>query len=954
MSKEDLTSKQRDLIEKAYTKYADKIYRYCLSKLSKKEDAEEVLSETFKRLLEQKNIEKIENIQAWVFGIARNVIYERYRQKKYYTYSDYEDYDVTQISGIPENIEDKLAKDEVVELIKNNLQDLDEDAQEIVRLKVWEELKFKEISEVVNQKENTVKTTYYRALKKLNSSVNIDLSRKAVVVDAVVILSGLRVLASSKHFSLEKSFVKEIMTKISDGTQSISIIDKLKKLVTAIVGFLYDLNTVKVAAGVVGAGGLALLGIQAGIVAPEKILNIGKSGCEYKDKFYEVNESVIDEEECEICKCANDGMECDEFQCIENSYESINSLQKGGLQINVSNTESSSIKPLIAVSEPGVGQQVYLYDLEGDLQKSFNASTKGEGINAVIEDINNDGSNEILTSKISGDNTISLWAQSIELENTFEGGESSGFMIDACDFDGDNVDDEVVLGKQDRGQVVLFDSNGKYLDYFTSFANNNGVSVACADLDGDEKDEILVGQLAEENKIGLYESDGSLIKAFSAFIKGEGVLVSSGNLDEDKEMEFLVTKLSGGNEVIKFDSDGSVINYFKPFHDNESDGVNVSTIDLDKDGIDEVVIGKNAGGNEISIFNDNWDLVTEFETEKNISGSQVSAGWMDLSIMNGTESEEENSRELEDIENSKNNDQIDSPSENGDLTSSLKPVIWTADPNSGQTLLAIDQYGNSIKSLNLNKPFGINFSLFNKDDDQISEILLTSQIDNNGFEWLKENGNSLIRFELGSSSGYTTTICDLDGDGSKESILAGKSSARDVVHMDLEGNYKGYFTAFSSGQGANVVCGNLDQDSNDEIIISKKQGGREILVYDSDKRFLRYFVAFTEGDGVFVSVGDIDADWHDEILASKLDGSYIAIYEADGGLKKSFRAFESGSGTLTDAFDIDSDGVDEILVGKLSGGNEILIYEANGELKRVVRGITGAQGSLVKAGWLKY
>ncbi len=953
------SNKHEKIIEQAYSDYADKIYRYSLGKLSRKEDAEEVLSESFKRLLEQDDLEKIENLQAWIFGIARNVIYEKYRQKKFYTYSDYEDYDVSQVSGISEDIENKLAKKEVVDLIKENLEELDDEAQEILRLKVWEELKFKEIAEVTNQKENSVKTIYYRALKKLNSSVNIDLSRKAVVVDSVVILSGLRVLASSKYFSLDKSVLEELFSGVLNGTGSVSVIsklfDKLKKFSMALINLLFDLKTIKVAAGIVGAGGLAFLGLKSGIVAPEAILNIGKVGCNYKEQFYEVGETLVDEEECKTCSCTDEGIKCDDFQCIERSYSSISSSQKYNQQISITSQDSDQFSPLIALSENRTGQQVYLYDLEGNLQKSFTASTKGSGIDTVITDIDDDGYNEIITSKTDGDNNISLWAHSAKLENTFGVGDSSGFMIDSCDFDGDGVEDELVLGKQNKGQVVIFNSQGEYLNYFSSFIENGGVSVVCGDLDDDKKDEIIIGQLQGDQKIGIYKPDGSLVKAFNAFIKGEGVLVSTGNLDEDKNLEILVSKLSGGNEIIKFDSDGSVINYFKPYPDDESDGVNVATIDLDKDGVDEIIVGKNFGGGEIGVFDSNWDLVANFEASNIIDGAQIASGWMDLDLVNSNMSNDiDANQSVEDQNNEGGDVQESSNEEKSNLDPSLKPVIWIVDPNSGEKILAVDEYGELITSISVNKSYEIGFSLFDRDGDQISEILMTSRSQNNGFEWLKDNGNSLGSFSIGTSAGYVSTTCDLDGDGKSEALLAGKSDDREVVIMDMNGNYQGYFTAFSSGIGVNIACGNLDQDSNDEILVSKKQGGREVLVYDSDLTLIRYFTAFTSGDGVFVSAGNVDSDSQDEIIASKLDGSYVAVYEADGNLNKSFKAFESGSGAVTDPFDFDKDGIDEIVVGKLSGGNEILIYKSNGTLYRVLRGISKANGSMIKVGWLNY
>ena len=67
-----------------YDQYVNKIYRFIYLKVSLVETAEDLSSEVFLRLYRhiQKNNPVIENPQAFVYQIARNVIADHYRSKK--------------------------------------------------------------------------------------------------------------------------------------------------------------------------------------------------------------------------------------------------------------------------------------------------------------------------------------------------------------------------------------------------------------------------------------------------------------------------------------------------------------------------------------------------------------------------------------------------------------------------------------------------------------------------------------------------------------------------------------------------------------------------------------------------------------------------------------------------------------------------------------------------------
>ena len=74
---------------KIYDKHIDKIYRFIFLKVSSQEIAQDLCSETFLKGWEAyknqksnlKNQKEIENVSAFLYRIARNLVTDHYRQK---------------------------------------------------------------------------------------------------------------------------------------------------------------------------------------------------------------------------------------------------------------------------------------------------------------------------------------------------------------------------------------------------------------------------------------------------------------------------------------------------------------------------------------------------------------------------------------------------------------------------------------------------------------------------------------------------------------------------------------------------------------------------------------------------------------------------------------------------------------------------------------------------------
>ncbi|MBL8014624.1 MAG: RNA polymerase sigma factor [Candidatus Doudnabacteria bacterium] len=177
-------------MESNYSALVTELYRYALFKLRNKEKADEAVQEVFVRLLasDKRNLKDLE-LKRWCIGILRNVILESYKEVT--NSLMYEEIDTTDLEG--ETISSELLKS--VWVCLNNL---DEESREIVTLKVWDELKFEEIAEVLAMNANTIKAKYYRAIEDLKAMLNKEPDRKTYAVSLPLLLMLLAKLKDSK------------------------------------------------------------------------------------------------------------------------------------------------------------------------------------------------------------------------------------------------------------------------------------------------------------------------------------------------------------------------------------------------------------------------------------------------------------------------------------------------------------------------------------------------------------------------------------------------------------------------------------------------------------------------------------------------------------------------------------------------------------------------------------
>lgn len=152
-------------LEELYKEIQPRIYAFFFVKTSSREIAEDLTQEVFYEAIKgMDSFSQKSTIQTWLFAIAKNRLKKYYRSKKYKEgLTDLLSKEETKTITPEEQL---LKKEETTSLMKQ-INQLDDVSKEIVILRVYGELSFKEIGSLVEKSENYARITFHRAKLKL-------------------------------------------------------------------------------------------------------------------------------------------------------------------------------------------------------------------------------------------------------------------------------------------------------------------------------------------------------------------------------------------------------------------------------------------------------------------------------------------------------------------------------------------------------------------------------------------------------------------------------------------------------------------------------------------------------------------------------------------------------------------------------------------------------------------
>ncbi len=150
-----------------YDQYADKIYNFIYYRTSHRETAEDLTSRTFIKAWENINQfnEQKGAFSSWLYSIARNNVIDHYRKEKATM-----DIDLVLDLSSNENVEDATHAKVQLDKVKEYLKELPQEQQDIVIMRVWDDLSYKEIAAILQKSEASTKMSFYRTMEKIQQN----------------------------------------------------------------------------------------------------------------------------------------------------------------------------------------------------------------------------------------------------------------------------------------------------------------------------------------------------------------------------------------------------------------------------------------------------------------------------------------------------------------------------------------------------------------------------------------------------------------------------------------------------------------------------------------------------------------------------------------------------------------------------------------------------------------
>jgi len=157
----DFVTGNNSALEVLYKRYERKVYTYILLMVRKPQLAEDILQETFIKAIKsvkEGQYSETYRFGSWLMRIAHNLVIDQFRQNKQYRVVSNNDFpmDIFSTPRFAEaTVEQRLVYERVLYEVRALIDFLPDDQREVVMLRFYGDLSFKEIAEITNVSINT-------------------------------------------------------------------------------------------------------------------------------------------------------------------------------------------------------------------------------------------------------------------------------------------------------------------------------------------------------------------------------------------------------------------------------------------------------------------------------------------------------------------------------------------------------------------------------------------------------------------------------------------------------------------------------------------------------------------------------------------------------------------------------------------------------------------------------
>lgn len=153
---------EKSAIETLITRHKDRVYTYIFFVVKNEHLAEDIFQETFIKVIKSLRRKKYNEkgvFVSWVIRIAHNLIIDHFRKSKkmqMYSNDENEDVDIFNSQQFSEaTIEDDMVQDQIARDVRKLVHELPDEQKEVVLLRHFGGMSFKEISEQTGVSINT-------------------------------------------------------------------------------------------------------------------------------------------------------------------------------------------------------------------------------------------------------------------------------------------------------------------------------------------------------------------------------------------------------------------------------------------------------------------------------------------------------------------------------------------------------------------------------------------------------------------------------------------------------------------------------------------------------------------------------------------------------------------------------------------------------------------------------
>lgn len=169
LAKRVFTARDGQAYGELYDLYADRIRKFLFFKLPRKEDAEDLLHETFLRAWEYMTSSLVEDVGALLFRIARNLIADFYRKKRPEALTEALEASLQDESDIERATDSQLAGEKVLETLRG----MKDEYQEVLVMRYLSEMEIDEIAVALTKTPNNIRVLLHRAKAALKKNLHL-------------------------------------------------------------------------------------------------------------------------------------------------------------------------------------------------------------------------------------------------------------------------------------------------------------------------------------------------------------------------------------------------------------------------------------------------------------------------------------------------------------------------------------------------------------------------------------------------------------------------------------------------------------------------------------------------------------------------------------------------------------------------------------------------------------